>query len=279
MQTALFRHIYYMSYFFSLPDTVRRAVFWTREYFFPFGCSLCGADIYGDAEAMYGLCGACRDGIERELEEGRAGECCDYCGKPLVSEHGRCLSCREEEGGEANTLPEQQPKVKVVDRVRVLFPYTGKYRQLLAAYKFGKNPAVGNFFAEKILEAVDCFPPEAHIVPVPPRPGKIHTTGWDQVDYLARLLERSGGGAVHRLAIHRPISRCLKRMPSKSQKELGRENRRSNLRGRIAAVRQVPHIAVVLDDVMTTGSTLDACAVALKEAGAQTVYGLCLFYD
>jgi ComF family protein len=156
-----------------------------------------------------------------------------------------------------------------------LFPYTGKYRRLLSAYKFGKNPAVGNFLAEKIAEAAADFPPEAQIVPVPPRPGKIHTTGWDQVEYLARLLERSGGGAVHRLT----ISRCLKRMPSKSQKELGRENRRSNLRGRIASIRQAPRIAVVLDDVMTTGSTLDACAAALKEAGAQTVYGLCLFYD
>jgi len=257
MQTALSRHIYYMRNLFSLPDGLRRAVFGAREYFFPFGCSLCGADLYGDAEAMYGLCGTCRDGIEREFEENRAGEACDYCGKPLISEHGRCLSCRQEED-------------RIVDQVRVLFPYTGKYRRILAAYKFGKNPAVGNFLAEKIREAVDCFPPEAPIVPVPPRPGKIHSTGWDQVDYLTRLLEKSGDTT---------ISRCLKRMPSKSQKELGRENRRSNLRGRIVPVQQVPQTAVVLDDVMTTGSTLDACAAALKEAGTQTVYGLCLFYD
>ena len=235
-----------------------------REYFFPFGCSLCGADLLNDVEAWYGLCETCRAGIERELEENRAGERCDYCGKPLISEHGRCLSCREEED-----------RVVAVDRVRFLFPYTGKYRRLLAAYKFGKNPAAGNFLAEKVVEAAADFPPEAQIVPVPPRPGKIHTTGWDQIAYLTRLLERSGSGAIDRLA----INRCLKRMPSKSQKELGRENRRSNLRGRIVSVRQVPHIAVVLDDVMTTGSTLDACAAALKEAGTQTVYGLCLFYD
>jgi ComF family protein len=256
-----------MKYFFSLPDRVRRAVLLAREYFFPFGCSICGADLFGNAGAMYGLCGTCRDGIERELAENRAGERCDYCGKPLISEHGRCLSCREGEG-------------RCYTRVQVLFPYTGKYRRLLAAYKFDKNPAVGNFLAENVLEALGSFPPEAQIVPVPPRPGKIRKMGWDQVEYLTRLLERDGGGAIHRLAVHRlAISRCLKRMPSKSQKELGRENRRINLQGRIAVVRQVPQIAVVLDDVMTTGSTLDACAAALKEAGTQTVYGLCLFYD
>ena len=228
-----------------------------REYFFPFGCSLCGADLLDDAEAWYGLCETCRDGIERELEENRAGERCDCCGKPLISERDRCLSCRKEEGRSYN-------------RVRVLFPYTGKYRRLLSAYKFGKNPAVGNFLAEKILEELDGFSPDAVIVPVPPRPGKIRKTGWDQIEYLARLLERKSGTVT--------ISRCLKRLPSKSQKELGRENRRSNLRGRITTVREVPQTAIALDDVMTTGSTLNACAAALKEAGTRTVYGLCLFY-
>ena len=261
MHFALSRHIYYMSYFFSLPDNVRRAGFFLREYFFPFGCSVCGTELLDSAEAWYGLCDTCRAGIERELEENRAGGSCDYCGKPLISEHDRCLSCRE---GEAHSF----------NRVKVLFPYTGKYRQFLTAYKFGKNLAAGNFFAEKIQEAIGSFPPEARIVPVPPRPGKLRKTGWDQVEYLARLLERS-----HRSGNGPAVNRCLKRLPSKSQKELGRENRRSNLQGRIAQIRQVPQTAVLLDDVMTTGATLDACAAALKEAGTQTVYGLCLFYD
>ena len=240
----------------------QRAIFYLREYFFPFGCSLCGASLVGGGETWRGLCETCHAGIEREIEENRAGEFCDCCGKPLISEHDRCIVCRQEES-------------RSFDRVNVLFPYTGKYRQLLSAYKFGKNLSVGNFLAEKIRQTLTRdFPPEARIVPVPPRPGKIHSGGWDQVEYLARLLERGsekGKGL--------PVDRCLKRLPSISQKELGRENRRSNLRGRIIPIKQVPKIAVILDDVMTTGSTLDACAAALKEAGAQTVYGLCLFYD
>ena len=89
------------------------------------------------------------------------------------------------------------------------------------------------------------------------------------MEYLAALLEKKGMA----------VNRCLKRLPSKSQKELGRENRRSNLKGRIVPVRQVPATVMLIDDVMTTGSTLDACAAALKEAGSQTVFGLCLFYD
>ena len=246
----------------AIRRAARRAIFYLREYFFPFGCSLCGCGLVDGGETWRGLCGTCHAGIEREIEENRAGEFCDCCGKPLISEHGRCIACRQEEG-------------RSFDRARVLFPYTGKYRQLLSAYKFGKNLSVGNFLAEKIRETLTRdFPPEARIVPVPPRPGKIHSGGWDQVEYLARLLEK---GSANGEGLS--VDRCLKRLPSTSQKELGRDNRRSNLRGRIIPVRQVPRTAVILDDVMTTGSTLDACAAALKEAGAQTVCGLCLFYD
>jgi predicted amidophosphoribosyltransferase len=163
----------------------------------------------------------------------------------------------------------------------------GKYRTLLAAYKFKKNPAVAHYFAEKIRSTLEngffpqggapdgpCVTPGTGIVPVPPRPGKIRQTGWDQVEYLAKLQEKGG-----RNQAGMPVTRCLKRLPSKSQKELGRANRQTNLRGRIVPVSKVPEICILIDDVMTTGSTLDACAAALKEGGAQTIYGLCLFYD
>jgi predicted amidophosphoribosyltransferase len=93
----------------------------------------------------------------------------------------------------------------------------------------------------------------------------------DQVDFLVRNLRK----ANDRL----PVSRCLKRRVSKAQKSLNRKDRLENLKDRIYVKGTVPQTALIIDDVITTGSTMEICANTLKAAGAKTVYGLCLFYD
>jgi ComF family protein len=237
-----------------------RTAAYIREYLFPADCPVCGGELLDREEAWHGLCGPCKAGLVLDGEER-----CSICGRPLISEQGSCLQCRGREGsGPGGTHS--------FDGALSVYPYTGKYRRLLRSYKFGKTLSLGNFLAERILEATERLPPDAGegvLVPVPPRPGKLRSSGWDQVAYLGSRLVRLGA---------RPRA-CLRRLPSKSQKELDKADRTTNLMGKIVCVKPPPKTAILFDDVITTGATLDACAVALKNSGAEKVYAVCLFYD
>ena len=232
---------------------------------------------------FYGLCASCRETLAIPVSQ--RGNC-SLCGQPLLSETGICLPCRN-------------GPVRSFDQLISLFPYTGKYQKVFKEYKFNKRLSLGNFFIEKLWDGLDLlfikngFEPVSDIgwVPVPARPGKIKTNGWDQIDYLASLLEND----ISRQRLNKTprisVRRCLKRLRSKSQKELNKENRLQNLQGKIIvntnsgpskkslATMAVPKTAVIFDDVYTTGSTMDACASALKSGGAERVYGICLCYD
>ena len=244
-----------------------RNIFYLREYFFPHGCGGCGEALSTPLNAYYGLCDECREFLESELAvEGH----CAICGKPLISEKETCLSCREK-GSTGNGKYNEW-----LISMRSFFPYMGKFKRILGAYKFGKSLGIGNFFAHCLCKVPDEFGNESTAwVPVPPRPGKIRKQGWDQVEYLAGLLEK----AHKRSERGTPVYRCLKRLPSRNQKELNREERASNLKGRILCTKPPPKTAILFDDVITTGATLNACAAALLEAGAEKVYGVCLFFD
>ncbi len=231
-----------------------------RGFLFPRFCGVCGNILIGVKETRYGLCENCQTAIDF-IYFSTAGQKCILCGKPLITEIETCLSCRN--GGQRS-----------YDRMWVLFPYTGIYRKLLKDYKFAKNLCLADFFAEKVLEVIFSNPElkDAVIVPVPPRPSKVKDTGWDQVDYLVKRLKKLSKGRLK-------VSPCLKRRNSKTQKELKRAERIENLKGRILLCKQTPKTAIIIDDVITTGSTMEVCSQVLKEGGAEKVYGLCLFYD
>ena len=230
-----------------------------REFLFPLNCAACGRTLLNEAEAWIGLCGECAGSFPAGPEK-----CCSVCGRPLISEMDVCMDCRKSDGN-------------VYDSMTLLYPYIGRERQVLTAYKFGKHRTLARFFSEKMLSAIATdglrggkVLTEIPWVPVPPRAGKLKTAGWDQVELIAKTLEK-----LYRVS----VLRCLRRLASKTQKELGKSERMTNLKGRIICTGVAPEEVIIFDDVFTTGSTMNVCASALKDAGAKKVHGICLFYS
>ena len=117
-------------------------------------------------------------------------------------------------------------------------------------------------------------------MPVPPRKGKIRQRGWDQVQELCQYLKNYHGFQVLPL---------LERQSVEQQKKLDRQGRLENLGKSYSLAKKfskksaakkltLPKKVILIDDILTTGVTLETCARALREAGVEEVYGCTLFY-
>lgn len=109
------------------------------------------------------------------------------------------------------------------------------------------------------------------IIPVPMHPRKKAARGYNQAELLAeKLSEQTGIPYEDQLLV------CIKK--TKVQKTLGQKERRRNLHGSFRAAGRIRNLdrVLVVDDVYTTGSTMDEIAGTLKAAGVRTVYFLVL---
>jgi ComF family protein len=215
----------------------------------PRSCVLCGTGaVLPDAP----ICSACAASLV-PID----GERCPSCGLTLISERGTCMRCRDQDWA--------------FDSIYPLFSYSGSARELITAYKRGGRRTLSSFFARLLASEIEASWSGRVLVPVPPRPGKLRKRGWDQVEEIARRLERAGF----------PVERPLERRPSEELKGLGRSSRGDNARKayRLKARSSSPPRPLLIDDVVTTCATIDACARALKEGGALEVAAVVLAAD
>ena len=225
-------------------------------------CAVCGR-----ISLMIPVCSGCR--MNRLSVAGILSvRRCAVCGKVLLSCDGMCMQCRTSR------------VLRHTSEVTPLFPYRLWNRELLFGWKIRGKRALSGFFAELMAEALRSRG-DAWIVPVPPRPGKIRQRGWDQVEELARFLEFRYGFRVMRLLVRRSVS---------EQKKLDRKGRLSSMGNSyaLASPRRflselggnggiVPERVCLIDDVCTTGATLESCAVLLRKAGIRRVDAMTLF--
>ncbi len=113
------------------------------------------------------------------------------------------------------------------------------------------------------------------IVPVPLHSRRLRQRGYNQAALLARQLVKLRGLELGLELNERLLVRATDTLPQ--VETASRSQRRYNVQGNFRTKRDVSGLkAILVDDVATTGSTLSACAAALKSSGAATVWGLVL---
>ena len=173
-------------------------------------------------------------------------------GFPLDSE-GRCALCRS--------------GLRGFDAAYCFGSYEGALRELIHLFKYGKVATLAHPLSSLLAAALPRDERIDVIVPVPLYWWRQWRRGFNQSELLGRALSRRIGA---------PLIAGLRRNRSTAPQEgLSNTARRRNVTGAFSARRGAldfggKHV-LLIDDVMTTGSTASACALALKRAGAARV--------
>jgi ComF family protein len=211
-------------------------------------CLACGETV-GEPDA---LCGRCWSGITFF-----APPWCAACGLPFphpMGENAVCGDCAREH--------------RSWDRARAVLRYDRNTRRLVLGFKHGDRTHVAGAFGRWMYRAGSEVLSNADLlVPVPLHWTRLFHRRYNQAALLAQAIRSAGGPDV-------AVDWLVRRRPTPAQGRLGPAARERNVRGAFAikdgrsfASKRV----VIIDDVMTTGATVEECARVLKRAGASSV--------
>ena len=219
---------------------------------FPRTCFSCNKDLPYDAKAP--LCVSCENGLTLP-----GPLICARCGVVLKSGGAHCFHCR---GSKEDTF-----KCKII---RSACNFNEFSRGLVHALKYQRADYVASYMGEFMARRFSMFTELAGanlVIPVPLYKARLKKRGYNQSELLARVFCKATGLALD-------ITSLVRVRDTQSQTHLGRKERQENMADAFAvnnpqAVKG--KTVLLMDDVATTGATLEACAQALRKAGAKRV--------
>jgi ComF family protein len=217
-------------------------------------CHICRSFI-PNADTLH-ICPICHDRLPLV-----SSPLCSRCGIPFIGagDDHRCGACIV------------QPPL--FDSARAHFLYEGSIRDLIHAFKYNRHTHLRFPLALLSLEGVSGVPADHNlnlIVPVPLHRSRLRQRGFNQAVLLGNILSR-------RLALPMIPDALVRTRATEPQIELSAAERRINVSGAFSVKRREDVAGkriLLLDDVMTTGSTMDECAKELKKAGAEVVIAI-----
>lgn len=253
------------SWLSSRARTVAQSLFAT---FFPSGCRLCNAPLTNLSRLP--VCESCLSAIHPIQ-----GTVCAVCGERLMSPY--LVNSDESSSVPSNSLCGLCRRVTPSYARAVAYgSYDGGLRELIHLLKYQSVRPAADVLGEMLAAAIAKFRPNFEqktvlVVPVPLHRGKLRERGFNQSELIARaalkLLPADG---------HFKLSPVLKRVrPTTSQIGLTQHQRRENLRGAFAVMNPEEtkgNEILLVDDVVTTGTTVSECARILRRAGAFNVW-------
>lgn len=219
---------------------------------YPLRCPVCD----GLPEPGRKLCTACEEKIKRAAEP-----VCKRCGKPLEDERREyCSDCMR--------------KKHYFLQGKAVFLYEGEIRRSMYRFKYVGRREYAFFYAREATVLYADWIKRKRIeviVPIPMYPGKKRRRGYNQAEVFAKALGYETG-----LPVDAGIVKRIKN--TVPQKELDDKERRSNLKNAFQLQQDIVKYNQILlvDDIYTTGSTMDAVAEVLCAAGAENIYFICI---
>ena len=227
---------------------------------FPGSCPVCGEvqeQMLTD-DGIARICPACEKKVIRVT-----APFCLRCGKPLEPNLVRreyCADCRK--------------SAHAFAQGRAVFVYQGALIGSMHRLKYGNRRDYAAVFAREAFEThgdwIRRIAPDA-LIPVPLHPKRRRQRGYNQAELIADALGRFAGIPVEKKLLLRTVN-------TQPQKQLRAQQRKNNLKNAFQMSKNRVQLRKVLliDDIYTTGSTVDAAAETLMGSGVEKVYVLCV---